>query len=261
MEYNVRMLNGVVLPGGIDDSMNLQITFGMILILTSASTIFKVLDSKGNLVAISVGIIIGCLGHWSWLAILLTFLISAHFATKWKWDRKIKLGINESDDGSRGWKNVISNGGIPCAVAIFAFLIQDWTWTLPLFISTVCVASADTWASEFGSLDPRVKLIISQRVVPPGTNGGFSPLGQRFAFLGSSLIGISGLIFAWLPSELVISTCIFWTVISITAGWLGCQFDSLIGSLYENRGWITKGGVNNAAIAFGLFFTSVFVIF
>ena len=255
------MITGEVLPGGIEDSMNLQITFGMILVLISASTIFKVLDTKGNITATTVGIIIGCLGHWSWLAVLLTFLISAHLATKWKWERKTKMGINESDDGSRGWKNVISNGGIPCAVAIFAYLIQDWTWTLPLFISTVCVASADTWASEFGSLDPRVKLILSKRIVPPGTNGGFSPLGQKSAFFGSFLIGFSGLIFAWLPSQFIITTCIFWTLISIIAGWLGCQFDSLIGALYENRGWISKGGVNNAAIGFGLCFTTIFVIF
>ncbi|MBK00800.1 MAG: hypothetical protein CMB48_07650 [Euryarchaeota archaeon] len=255
------MITGAVLPGGINDSTNLQITFGIILVLISLSSITKILDFKGILAAASLGAIIGCLGHWSWLVILLSFLITAHLATKWSWERKTKLRLNESNDGSRGWKNVISNGGIPGAVAIFAFIIQDWTLTLPLYISTVCVASADTWASEFGSLDPRVKLIISNEIVPPGTNGGFSPTGQKAAFVGSFLIGVFGLIFAWLPSEFSINTCIYWSSISIIAGWLGCQFDSLIGALYENRGWISKGGVNNAAIGFGLLFTIVFVIF
>ena len=74
-------------------------------------------------------------------------------------------------------------------------------------------------------------------------------------------MGIFGLIFAWMPSELSTFTCLYWSTISIIAGWLGCQFDSLIGALYENRGWISKGGVNNAAIGFGLLFTIVFVIF
>ena len=253
------MINGVELPGGLT-STNIQITFGIILVLISLSTIAKVLDTKGTLAAASLGGIIGCLTHWSWLVILLTFLISAHLATKWGWERKIKLGVNESNDGSRGWKNVISNGAIPGTVAIFAFIIQDWTITLPLYISAVCVASADTWASEFGCLDPRVKLIISNQVVPPGTNGGYSPIGQKAAFLGSLLIGTCGLIFAWLPSEFDLVTCIYWSSISIIAGWLGCQFDSLIGGLYENRGWISKGGVNNAAIGFGLLFTLIFVI-
>ena len=254
------MITGGELPGGLT-SLNIQITFGIILVLISLSTIAKVLDAKGILTAASLGSIIGCLGHWSWLVILLTFLISAHLATKWGWERKTKLGVNESNDGSRGWKNVISNGGIPCTVAIFAFIIQDWTLTLPLFISTVCVASADTWASEFGCLDPRVKLILSNNTVPPGTNGGFSPTGQKAAFIGSLMIGLSGFIFAWIPSEFELITGIYWSIISIIAGWLGCQFDSLIGALFENRGWISKGGVNNAAIGFGLLFTIIFVIF
>mgnify|MGYP001187211634 FL=1 len=254
------MITGGELPGGLT-SLNIQITFGIILVLISLSTIAKVLDAKGILTAASLGSIIGCLGHWSWLVILLTFLISAHLATKWGWERKTKLGVNESNDGSRGWKNVISNGGIPCTVAIFAFIIQDWTLTLPLFISTVCVASADTWASEFGCLDPRVKLILSNNTVPPGTNGGFSPTGQKAAFIGSLMIGLSGFIFAWIPSEFELTTGIYWSIISIIAGWLGCQFDSLIGALFENRGWISKGGVNNAAIGFGLLFTIIFVIF
>ena len=253
------MITGGELPGGFI-SPNIQITFGIILVLISLSSIAKVLDAKGILAAASLGFVIGCLGHWSWLVILLTFLISAHLATKWGWERKTKLGVNESNDGSRGWRNVISNGGIPGTVAIFAFIIQDWTLTLPLFISTVCVASADTWASEFGCLDPRVRLILSNNTVPPGTNGGFSPTGQKAAFLGSVLIGLSGFIFAWVPSEFELTTGIYWSLISIIAGWFGCQFDSLIGALFENRGWISKGGVNNAAIGFGLLFTLVFVI-
>ena len=255
----MRALTEGAIAGGFE-STNLQISFGIILILISLSTIAKVLDLKGTLAATTLGSIIGFLGHWSWLLILLTFLVSAHLATKWGWERKHKLGVNESESGARGWKNVISNGGLPGAVAIFAFILGDWTLTLPLYISTVCVASADTWASEFGSLDPRVKLIISNKIVPPGINGGFSPTGQKAALLGSLIIGISGFLFAWWPSNLDLTTCIFWTSISVIAGWLGCQFDSLIGALYENRGWITKGGVNNAAIAFGFLFTAGFVL-
>ena len=174
-------------------------------------------------------------------------------------EKKNKLGVNESTDGSRGWKNVISNGGIPGAVAVFAFIIQDWTITLPLYISTVCVASADTWASEFGSLDPRVKLIISNKIVHLELMVVFTN-GQKQHFW-KFLSGYVWFNFCLDPSEFSTSTCLYWSTISITAGWLGCQFDSLIGALYENRGWISKGGVNNAAIGFGLLFTIVFVIF
>ena len=40
------MITGDVLPGGINDSVNLQITFGIILILILMSTFTKILDTK-----------------------------------------------------------------------------------------------------------------------------------------------------------------------------------------------------------------------
>ena len=35
-------------------------------------------------------------------------------------------------------------------------------------------------------------------------------------------------------------------------GWLGCQVDSVLGAVLENRGLMTKGTVNAAAITFGI---------
>ena len=35
-------------------------------------------------------------------------------------------------------------------------------------------------------------------------------------------------------------------------GWMGCQVDSLLGALLENRGFMTKGTVNAAAITSGI---------
>ena len=35
-------------------------------------------------------------------------------------------------------------------------------------------------------------------------------------------------------------------------GWLGCQVDSVLGAVLENRGFMTKGTVNAAAITFGI---------
>ena len=35
-------------------------------------------------------------------------------------------------------------------------------------------------------------------------------------------------------------------------GWLGCQVDSILGAVFENRGLMTKGTVNAAAITFGI---------
>jgi len=35
-------------------------------------------------------------------------------------------------------------------------------------------------------------------------------------------------------------------------GWVGCQIDSLLGALLENRGYLTKGSVNALSIAGGV---------
>lgn len=253
------MLEAGALPGGFEKT-NLLISVVLVAILVLMSRAAKLLDMRGVVVATALGLVVGCLGHWSWLVILLVFLLGAHLATKWCWDRKKEMNVCESDDGSRGWKNVMANGSIPGLVAIIAFSIGDWTTTLPLFVSAVCVAAADTWASELGCLDPRVRLITNMQPVPPGTNGGWSPTGQAAAFAGSALVGFTAFAVVWAPSSVPFSTGLQWTVISIAVGWLGCQFDSLIGALYENRGWISKGGVNNAAITFGLLLTTIFLV-
>lgn len=253
------MLEAGALPGGLEKE-NLLITVFLVAILVIMSKAAKLLDFRGVLVATGLGLVVGVLGHWSWLVILLVFLLGAHLVTRWRWDRKQEMHVCESDDGSRGWKNVMANGSIPGLVALLAFIIGDWTNTLPLFVSAVCVAAADTWASELGCLDPRVRLITNMQPVAPGTNGGWSPTGQTAALAGSALIGFSAFAVAWAPSSVPFSTGLLWTAICIAAGWLGCQFDSLIGALYENRGWISKGGVNNAAISFGLLLTSIFLL-
>ena len=38
----------------------------------------------------------------------------------------------------------------------------------------------------------------------------------------------------------------------VTIGWIGCQIDSLVGAWFENRGLLTKGGVNALAITSGM---------
>ena len=42
------------------------------------------------------------------------------------------------------------------------------------------------------------------------------------------------------------------TALVALLGWLGCQMDSLLGAVFENRGYLTKGGVNGLSITFGM---------
>jgi len=259
--------------GGLDPT-NVVVSMVIITTLLIAGQIFKALDGPGIAAAGVLGVIVGVLGHWSWLLVLLVFLGTSHIATKWGWEQKKELGMCESVDGQRGWMNVAANGMLPGLVALCAFMLQDWTLFYWLFVAAVSVAAADTWASEFGCLDPRVRLIRNGMSVPPGTNGGTSKLGQWSALGGSALISMVALVVGWVPATGDVKELGFFgamaagewergmilALITTAIGWIGCQIDSILGASFENRGLMTKGGVNAVSIAMGVALTALLIL-
>ncbi len=234
------------------DSTNLAISLSLVIILVVASRMRNILDNEGTVAAAILGLIVGILGHWTWLIILLTFLIAGFVATHWRWEEKMAKGFAEGEDGERAWTNVIANGGVPGIIAIWAFMSEDWSAAMPLYTAAVAVAAADTFASEFGCLDERVRMITTMQPCEPGINGGFSPNGQFAALAGAAMVGVVAVI---LQSSLAGSfdangagmLIAFVTLI----GFIGCQIDSLFGAVLENRGYIGKGTVNALAISSG----------
>ena len=98
-------------------------------------------------------------------------------------------------------------------------------------------------------------MITTLKPCEAGLNGGFSSTGQKAALLGSALIGILAFL-AWYLTNLDsnISDGIYLSLLTCAIGWIGCQVDSLLGALFENRGYLTKGGVNTLAITSGMMF-------
>ena len=223
----------------------------ILIVLVIVSARHKVLDKAGIVAAIVLGSVVGLLGHWTWLGILLGFLASSHKVTKWKFAEKTEKGLCESNDGHRSWGNVIANGGLPGLAAIFSFLNADWENGIWLFSAAVAVATADTFASEIGCLDDRVRMITTMKKCDAGINGGFSPNGQKAAAAGSAAIALLT-IFAWVLTGGDFSAGLILGAVVAIIGWLGCQVDSLLGAILENRGLMTKGTVNAAAITWGI---------
>lgn len=232
---------------------NVLVTIGLVVALLVISSRAKMLDTTGANTAAVLGLIVGGLGHWTWLLILLGFLLSSHKATKWRFDEKKRLGLSESNDGHRGWTNVVANGAIPGLICLYAYLSDDWNTVVWLFGAAVAVAASDTFASEIGCLDTRVRMITTFKPCEQGENGGFSPNGQLAAAAGSAVVA-------------VLTFCAWWVTCSDTSalnglqllgvlsviGWLGCQIDSYLGALLENRGYMSKGAVNASAISGGV---------
>ena len=237
--------------GGFVDG-NLLITSILIVGLIAASLRANILDKQGIIAAALLGLFVGFLGHWTWLLLLLCFLLSSHIATKWRFEEKTERGLNESTDGHRGWVNVAANGGMPALVALLTFLVDDWESGLWMFAAAVAVATSDTWASEIGCLDQRVRMITTLKPCEAGVNGGFSPNGQLAAVAGGLLIGASALVASLVMFSASISDQIVIAGIVAGLGFLGCQIDSILGAVLENRGVLTKGSVNALSIIAGV---------
>ena len=240
----------LVMEGGLDQT-NLLISFVLILILMVVSRMRKVLNQSGTWAAAILGLGVAIAGHWSWLLILLTFLTAGFIATRWRYAEKKNRGLHEGDEGERDWTNVVANGGIPLVISVLAFVTKDWENMLPVFAASVAVAASDTFASEYGCLDDRVYMITTLKKCDPGVNGGFSPNGQLAALSGALLIGVVSAILGWIVQAQEISDPLRFIGGITIIGFIGCQIDSLLGALFENRGWIGKGTVNALAITSG----------
>ena len=149
----------------------------------------EILDTKGSISAFLVGAIIGIFGSIFWLVLLLIFMFSSFGATKFKFSLKKTKGVSEGEKGRRSVKNVLGNGMVPMIIALLSFKIEHQEI---VFISAVCVAAADTMASEIGVLSDNVYLITNLKKVKAGTDGGISFLGQFSALFGAFFVALIG---------------------------------------------------------------------
>jgi uncharacterized protein (TIGR00297 family) len=230
---------------------DLTISLALVSVLLLVSVSNDLLDKGGLISAFLVGLVISLLGHWTWLMVLMTFLIVGSIATKWRYEEKVKISAEEANDGVRGWKNVMANGGAASMVAILHYLIGGHEWSYFILCSAVSVAASDTLASEIGSLDPRTRIITTLEAVPAGTNGGMSPTGTLAAFYGALLIASVSTLLGAINGDTTNSVFFFSFVILF--GWIGCQVDSILGALLENRGVLGKHGVNFLSTLSGCF--------
>jgi len=220
----------------------LLISLILVMILLLVSRFYDFLDLGGLVAALSVGLLVSLLGHWTWLIVLMFFLIISSIVTKWRYEDKALLSVEESNEGKRGWKNVLANGGGASLIAIINYLLGGHDFAYLAFCACVGVASSDTLASEIGSLDPRTRIITTLEAVPAGTNGGMSPTGTIAAFYGGLIIAIISTLLGALNGDII--PPLFFFICITVIGWLGCQLDSLLGALFENRGYLGKHSVN-----------------
>jgi len=228
-------------------------------VLSALAYVKNVLTWDGSLAAFLVGLLIGVLGHFTWLLLLLFFLLSSFAATRYRFALKEALGVQEGRRGERRASNVLANGLAPVFVAGLAFLETPWfprSLSGLIYISVLAVAGADTIASEIGVLSPNAYLFVTGRKVPPGTNGAVSVLGQLCALAAALYTAIFGWVFLALNPPaygfvVTVPANAALLAIPVAVGFIGCQIDSLLGETLERRGYIGKTTVNLIATSVG----------
>ena len=219
------------------------------------------LNATGAFTAFVMGALIVLFTNLLWLLLLFALLGLGSAATRFRFAEKQAKKVSERSGGRRSTRNVIANGAVPALLAVLAPLVAT-TWSANAaavgYVSAIAVAGADTFASEFGSLAKRVRLITTFKVVPAGVDGGVSWQGQAAAVAGAALISLLGALFLGIvPTELHLTDAPLMRVtlgtvlLPIAMGFLGCQVDSVLGATLEGGGLFTKEETNLASIVVG----------
>lgn len=204
----------------------------------------RLLTFTGALAAFAVGFFVFGLGGLPFAIPLLAFFLSSSLLSHAGKRRKAA----EIDNGTKGPRRdalqVLANGGIPALLAIRFAVSPDTRNSMLLYLAALAAATADTWATEIGSLAPgRPRLLSNFKAVPPGTSGAISLAGTIAAIAGAAFIALIGMIawpdrtftLLWKPdmAELI---CIAW------AGFMAAYLDSLMGATIQERFWCARCG-------------------
>ena len=166
---------------------------------------------------------------------MLTFFIVGSVCTRYRFEYKEKLGVEQTHGGARGYRNVFANGGVSAAAALLYGITMNPLFAA-MFVGSVATAAADTVASEIGVTGGCPYMITTLRRVPPGTNGGITLTGEATALAASLIISVT----AFALGVIDLPTA----AICTAAGLVGTNVDSLVGALIENRGYIGNAGTN-----------------
>jgi uncharacterized protein (TIGR00297 family) len=166
---------------------------------------------------------------------LFVFFLFGNVVTKYKYEKKVALGVAEGNKGMRDIQNVVGNGLSPLIFAVlYAVFSQHYN---PLFLlgfaGAVATACADTFSTEIGQAEGKPRLITTFEKVPVGTNGGVSLPGFGAAVLGSALISLVCLTFVSSDAFTHVRTSFF--LVCLVSGFLGSVVDSILGATVEDR--------------------------
>lgn len=185
------------------------------------------LDRSGVIGALIVGTLTFGFGGWLWGVLLALFFVSSSLLSHFKETEKQALAEKFDKGHRRDFGQAMANGGLGALIALNSAFFASPFW-FPLFVGVIATVTADTWATELGTLSKKPpRLITTGRVVEVGTSGGVSWLGTLVSLAGGAFIGLIAGLFdnglGFLPGLLA----------GAAGGLAGSLFDSLLGATVQ----------------------------
>ena len=185
------------------------------------------LSTSGAVTSAVVGTLAIAAG-WSWGFLLLSLFVTASALSKLGGRKKAeRVGPIVQKAGVRDARQVLANGGIYAVAALGYIVFPSPVWQAA-GIGALAASTADTWATEVGTLARGEPVsIISASRVPPGTSGGVTLLGTMAGAGGALFIGAGATLATWpVPFAAV-----------ALGGMAGALADSLLGATVQARRW------------------------
>ena len=150
------------------------------------------LTRSGAIAAFAVGTLTYASGTLGFTLVLLAFFVPSVALSRLGRARKRDL-VDVGKHGARDAMQVLANGGVATACAVVWALTHDPRWAFA-FAGAYAAATADTWATEIGTLAKRQpRSILTLRPVATGLSGGITLPGTLAEIGGAVWMGVGGL--------------------------------------------------------------------
>jgi uncharacterized protein (TIGR00297 family) len=206
------------------------VAFGLVLATFVALAAWRAgaLSGSGAVAAGVTGFIAVGAG-WGWAIVLITYFVASSALSRLgRREKAIRTAGRIAKAGPRDATQVLANGGLFVIAAGFSWVTNDAVWAL-VGAGALAASSADTWATELGTLAAATpRSILTGRPVATGTSGGVTSMGLLAALGGAGLVALVARAVGWSTAA---------SGAALIGGIAGCLVDSMLGASVQGRFW------------------------
>jgi uncharacterized protein (TIGR00297 family) len=214
------------------------VAFGITSLFAVAARVAHGVDWSGALAGWAVAFVLAASGLRLFVILLLVFAVTLA-ATRTGKRRKQDLRTAEAPSG-RSASQVMANLGMAMLIVTFGP-----SGAVVLAMAALAEAAADTSSSEIGMAFPgRTVLLTTGKTVESGIDGGISLIGSAAAVGAAFAVSLAALLLQLLQPRQLLTV--------VVAGVAGMIFDSLLGALFERKGYLNNDAVNLLGTGFAV---------